>query len=460
MMSISKRRFFIHNTFILIITSFILFHSCSDTNDDLNSSFGLIQTKILNTSCAIGGCHLSTADLSFSQHGLVLEQSVAYDNLVNADPRNQNAKADGLLLVKPFEPNSSLLFHKISSNTETDGHNHGDSGHSGDYGMPMPLGLELLSEGQVEFIKRWILAGAPEKGAVVADLSLLDDITPQPENYISLEPPASGIQVNIEKFEVAPQFEREFFVRKNLGNTEDIYVNRFEIKMRRNSHHFLLYDFSESLTNLPELNKIRDIRNLDGSMNTANMFTMLFHLYIAGSQTPYVDFSFPEGVVLKFDANSSIDFNSHYVNKQNVPIEGEVNVNLHTIPEHEVSKIAKPLNLGNQQFSLPANKVTVISRTYTVTNRTYIFSLTSHTHQLGEKFVIKISGGSRNGEVVYTSTDWHHPLIKNFADPIILEPGEGLTSEITYNNTKNKNVGFGLTSEDEMGIIFGYYYED
>ena len=29
---------------------------------------------------------------------------------------------------------------------------------------------------------------------------------------------------------------------------------------------------------------------------------------------------------------------------------------------------------------------------------------------------------------------------------------------ITDNNTTNKTVNFGLTSEDEMNIIFGYYY--
>jgi hypothetical protein len=81
-------------------------------------------------------------------------------------------------------------------------------------------------------------------------------------------------------------------------------------------------------------------------------------------------------------------------------------------------------------------------------------------HKLGEKFVIKIKGGSRDGEVVYTSTDWAHPDIVTFKTPIILQKGEGLTSEITYNNTTSKAVSFGLTSEDEMGIIFGYYFEE
>ncbi len=49
-------------------------------------------------------------------------------------------------------------------------------------------------------------------------------------------------------------------------------------------------------------------------------------------------------------------------------------------------------------------------------------------------------------------------MIKVFAQPLVLQPGEGLTSEVTYNNTTASQISFGLTSEDEMDIIFGYYY--
>ena len=386
------------------------------------------------------------------QHGLVLEKSVAYNNLVNVIPKNQNAKTDGMLLVKPFASNQSLFFHKIHSNS--------DAHHSSEYGLPMPLGLELLSQGQVEFIRRWIEAGAPREGTVMDDISLLDDTTPQPENFEPLTPPASGIQINLEKFEVAPNFEREFFVYKKLGNTDDIYVNRIEIKMRQNSHHFLIYDFNDEITTKPTIDVVRDIRNANWSMNYQNMLPMLYHVYLAGAQTPYMDYQFPQGVALKFPAGAALDFNSHYVNKQNVAIVGEVNMNLHTMPVATVQKVAKTLNLGNTNFSLPPKQKTTVSKTYTMDVKTHIFALTSHTHQLGEKFIIKISGGNRNGEIVYTNTDWHHPSTVNFSNPIILNPGEGLTSEITYNNTKSTTVYFGLTSEEEMGIIFGYYYEE
>ena len=48
--------------------------------------------------------------------------------------------------------------------------------------------------------------------------------------------------------------------------------------------------------------------------------------------------------------------------------------------------------------------------------------------------------------------------MKTYTTPIVLEKGQGLRSVVTYNNTTSKTITFGLMSEDEMDIIFGYYY--
>ena len=65
---------------------------------------------------------------------------------------------------------------------------------------------------------------------------------------------------------------------------------------------------------------------------------------------------------------------------------------------------------------------------------------------------------ARDGELVYENTDWEHPVMVNYAQPIVLAKGQGLRSTVTYNNTTSKAIFFGLTSDDEMDIIFGYYY--
>lgn len=438
----------------LILAGALLIYGCDvQSESEGESSFGLIQTNILNTNCAISGCHASEADNTFKQHQLLLGQQVAHSNLVNRTPVNANALADHLLRVKPFKPEESLLYHKLHLFTDH---------HASDYGNPMPLGLQALSEGQLEFVRLWIEAGAPEKG-IVADAKLLDDTKPQQEVFEPLAVPQAGqgLQIVIPTFTVAPKFEREFFVYKKLGNDQPIFVNRFEIKMRQNSHHFILYDFSP---NLPEFlkpieNITRDIRNPNGSANIGSMLAMPYHVFIIGTQTPYLDYRFPEGVAVSFPAGFKADFNSHYVNKQSTEIPGEIYVNLHTVASANVTKLAKAINLANQEINLPPNQRTTLTKPFQFDKSVAIISITSHTHQLAEKFVVKINGGPRHGETVYTNLDWKHPGYVTFTPPIVLQAGEGLTSIITYNNTTSKTVSFGLTSENEMGIIFGYYYE-
>jgi Copper type II ascorbate-dependent monooxygenase, C-terminal domain len=418
------------------------------------NSFDLMQDRILTPNCANSGCHASAQDGSFKQHGLILTKAESYANLVNIDPKNTNAISDKLKRVTPFYALSSLLYHKLSFDGST--HHSGKS-----YGSPMPLGRPALYKGQIEFIRRWIDAGAPLKGNVV-DTTLLADRTPSyVEKFEPLAKPAvgEGLQMVLSQFDVVPNFERELFKRQAVGNTTDLYVNRVSIRMRAGSHHFILYSFRD-LTSIfmPPFNQVRDIRNPDGTNNILTIASMSNHVFWVGSQTSSHDYTFPEGTALILPANSSFDLNSHYVNKSATTIPGEVYTNLYTIAKDKVKNVVNVLDLGNTSLDIPAGKKVVLTKDFIFDTQRTIISLTSHTHKLGEKFVIKIKGGTRNGEIVYETTDWEHPTIKNFDTPIVLKKGEGLTSEITYNNTSAKNVKFGLTSEDEMGIIFGYYY--
>lgn len=442
------------------VVSAILMQSCQQPTDANTNgpaptaSFALLQQKILTTSCATQGCHASEKDPSFNQHGLVLADGVAYQNLVGVAPKNSGALADGLKRVVAFNSSLSLLYHKLSPDAA--------SHHTGkQYGNPMPLGSSLLSVGQAEFVRRWIEAGAPKEGSVV-DAALLDDKTPVTTAtgpFTPLEKPAvgTGFQLTTGQFDVKSNFERELFIRRDVGNTTETYVNRIQIKMRPNSHHLVVYGFTSNV--LPTANTIRDLRNPDNTLNLLTFLSMQNHVFVAGSQSPTYDYTFPEGAALQVPANTSLDLNSHYVNKTTSTLPGEAHVNLYTVDASKVKLVVKTLNLANQEQRLQPNVRVTVSKSFIFAKARTILALTSHTHKLGEKFLIKIKGGSRDGEIVYTSTDWEHPDMITFATPIKLNAGEGLTSEITYNNTTSKVVTFGLTSEDEMGIIFGYYYE-
>ena len=421
------------------------------------SSFSLMQDRILTPTCATSGCHASTADGSFKQHGLVLEKSVAYENLVGVTPFNALSKADGHLRVKAYKSLESLLFHKLNWDLS----HHGGK----QYGTPMPLGSTALYLGQIEFIRRWIEAGAPKTGTV-ADAKLLDDKTPSvsaTDDFVAMKTPQeeglAGYQMKVDKFTVQPNFEREIFVRKNVGNTDEIYISRIKLQSRSNSHHMVLYDFSNK-SNLPTIDQVRDLRNPDNSLNLITAIQASNHIFLGGGTQANQVYDFPEGTALLIPANYSMDLNPHYFNKTNNTLLGENVVNLYTIDKAKIKYVVKTLNLNNTNLPIGANQKTTFTKDFAFDKNVKIVSLTSHTHKFGEKYVIKIKGGARDGEVVYENTDWEHPLVVNFASPISLKKGEGLTSVVTYNNTSNQKINFGLTSDDEMNIIFGYYYEE
>jgi hypothetical protein len=418
------------------------------------SSFTLLQDRILTTQCATAGCHASAQDGTYAMHRLLLTPGVAYEQLVGVPPTQALANADGLLRVRAYQARQSLLYHKLFFD--------GGAHHAGtSYGAPMPLGGTPLTVGQVEFVRRWIEAGAPKTGQVV-DETLLDDTTPSyvPTAFAPLPAPAPGMgfQLKIEPFPVSPNFERELFVRRSVGNTQDVYVNRIQLRSRPNSHHLVIYDFRNQNA-LPALNTLRDLRNPDGTLNPTTLAQMGNHVFLGGGTDPNLDYTLPDGAALLLPANATVDLNPHYFNRTAQALTGENYVNFHTVEKAQVRHVARTLDLGNSDLLIPPNTRRTFTKTWTFPQARTVILLTSHNHERGERFVIKIKGGARDGEVVYESTDWEHPAIKAFSPGLRLQAGEGLTSEITYYNPTDRTVRFGLTSQDEMGIIFGYYYE-
>lgn len=417
-------------------------------NEKPKATLEVIQNEIFTPSCALSGCHASSADPSYAQHGLVLSAGSAYANLVGSKPKNTAAAAAGMLRVKAGDLDNSFLWHKITC----------DGGHhaaSANFGASMPMGGLYLSKGQTEFIKRWILNGASASTASVDEAILKDSSACQPSIEALAPPPAAaGFQLRIEPFDVPGNFEREVFVRKNTPNTQTVYVNRIQLRGMSNSHHLVVYSFRDK-NGLPAENRLRDLRNADGTLNFDNLVN---HVFMAGGTDVNSDFSFPTGVALELPAQTPLDLNAHYFNKTKWVLKGENYMNFYTVPKSSVQQVAKTLDLNNLEISIPPGQRRTFSKNFTFNSLTRVIALTSHFHQLGEKFVIKIYGGPRNGEVVYTNTDWEHPALNFYSNPIVLQAGQGLTSEVTYFNKTSKTVGFGLASTDEMNIIFGYYY--
>ena len=410
-----------------------------------------IQSQVFAKSCTFSSCHVTGGSGAIAT-GMVLTNDSAVMSLVNRLPSNGNAVAAGMKIIAPGKPDSSFLWVKLTLDTVH---------HGGTLGGKMPLGGFGIPLGQIEYIKRWIAAGAPAAGDVI-DTTLLLDRVPSSTGpaYTALTPPTQGVQLVINTFSVNPAFERELFTYRTLTNTSNLFVNRIQTAMRFGSHHLVLYSFAPGTPGvmIPAPNTVRDLRRADGSLDPVTTAAMAFHVFLGGSQANTSDYQFPAGTALVLPAAAGLDLNSHYVNPTAGSITGEATVNLHTVDSTTVVHRAYTLNLNNTNILVPQGRDTTIIKTFPVVQTTRIFMLTSHMHARGTRFVIKIAGGARNGEVVYVNTDWAHPVSLTFATPIVLQPGEGLTSEVSYHGDPTRSVIFGLTSTDEMDIIFGYAY--
>jgi len=110
--------------------------AASDTPKDNPSFAGDIQ-PIFSASCAVSGCHNSTA-----QAGLNVSSGQAYGNLVNVDSTEDATKKR----VLPNDANNSYLVMKVEGRQTS--------------GVRMPSGGSPLSSAQIQNIKNWINKGA------------------------------------------------------------------------------------------------------------------------------------------------------------------------------------------------------------------------------------------------------------------------------------------------------------
>ncbi|MFP6605322.1 MAG: hypothetical protein VCC19_01990, partial [Myxococcota bacterium] len=148
------------------------------TTADFNSTFEGIQSIIFDGyGCNLPLCHSPANPNLVSQ--LDLTPGASYNQLVNVV--STIPSADGVTFldrVEPSEPIASFLYEKLSAGT-----NGTPTG-----GVPMPfLGL-VLTPAHLEAVEKWIRAGAPENLVVAETAALLGTCLPPPDP-LKIDPP-------------------------------------------------------------------------------------------------------------------------------------------------------------------------------------------------------------------------------------------------------------------------------
>lgn len=210
------------------------------------STFDAIQTLVFDQQgCSADACHGAAMS-----GNLDLRVGSSYAGLVEAA-----AIGSARNLVEPGQPDESYLFFKLAAATDP----------SLGYpiaGSPMPSGAPPISENQLEAIRMWIQAGAPETGSVgdseqgqsdkMAELlgACLPPATPVTIAPLPPPPADKGIQFRMPSFLLPAETETEVCfaqyydfsdrIPAEFQDGEVFYMNGSRVRQDPQSHHLTI----------------------------------------------------------------------------------------------------------------------------------------------------------------------------------------------------------------------------
>ena len=456
-----------------------------------NSTWGQVHAILQQNCSGVNGCHNAPTNNMI----LIGTESVVYSNIVNIAPDNPEALARGYKLVDPGYPHLSFLLKKVNNGLDVDN----DLDHI-DLGNPMPdVPGKTLSPEEIDLINAWIINGAPQTGIVV-DTNLINmyhsglglpQTAPPPA-----PDPSEGFQIHMGPIFLSPDDgsgnnEKEFFKKHKLPAISDtMEITRIESFIDVESHHYIIYRFNDAAASNAVTKK--GLREVTGFGNAFTDETTMVAAWQNSS-----DINLPEGTGYFWDPNVVLDLNLHVRNyNPDSVLKGEIYTNVYLRPKQSntIEMIADlvlyslapyingvPCDL--QQFCIPNDGVDktfvgpVTSNDFpglSSSDSMYVWLISSHTHKFGVGYNIfkRIPGGPNNekGEELYNgfyNFDYtFNTGIYNFEDPAVryfspdtmpIHAGDGFVHEATFNNDSSENVGFGLTTNDEMMLMFLQY---
>lgn len=230
-----------------------------------------------------------------------------------------------------------------------------------------------------------------------------------------------------------------------------------ESSMIEGSHHLILYrDASELAGNEPPPPGLTDCE-----MSLENP-----RLYIYSSQSAENEVTLPDGVYGEIEPNTVFILELHFLNTTSEPLEGFAEVTIHPAKKGEDDVYSGILFFMNNDFVIPPGAGVGDTAPYVegtvceVPRDVNVFRVQSHTHWRGQKVEgWHEAGGALTSRKIYKNEDWHAPVAREFADPVLaLAEGDSVRFECTWENPGTDPVEFGPSVNDEMCILgLGYY---
>lgn len=276
------------------------------------------------------------------------------------------------------------------------------------------------------------------------------------EAELDLAPPENGFQIEIpgSMIEVGDDIEWCEVVALP-GEPDDIYhVDSIESAMTPHGHYLRVnaaLPGSETEANARVGERV--ICQRAGEVFGEELFDVI------NTQHQYDEVRFPEGVGKVFSGGQKIVVDHHYYNDSEEAVPAKVKINFHLASEKEVRTVAHTAAFENLTIYTPPRGESSHLGECSVTRDILVSGLARQTNRWGTDFTVWFSGGERDGERIWTSTQWDRDTRYEFPrGPVALAPGEGFRFQCDYRNPRDEELRFGVNATDEVCVLRPTYW--
>lgn len=432
-------------------------------------TFGKV-VNILNQSCAFSSCH--DAETKVAGLDLSGDRIQIYNAIVNQKANNAVALEKNHSLITPGEPTKSFLYRKMNFEL------HADSKLTDGEKQAMPIGNKLANE-DIELVRQWILYGAKNDNKEYIKYETLKEYYQDPSAQLpqidapQAPKPGEGYQIQLGPIFLEPGKEVEYVYRYELRNQNEEEINKIDVEMNQQSHHFLFFKFNDNARYEQAPGLIKVGRGEEGNAITNNSKML-------GGWAYSRDFNLPNGTAYKWAKDEVLKLNYHILNYSStaiLPAKLYVNIytqpagtavkemhsEFHLSPENSFSGISFPPGISEHEWHMN------LFNEARGNEEVHIWNLGAHTHKYGVDFDIYNYENKVKGEQIYEgfyNLDYtFNQGFYNFAEPpfrifdnfLTINSDDGLWIEGVYDNTSDNLVRVGLTTEDEMFGVFLQY---
>jgi len=293
---------------------------------------------------------------------------------------------------------------------------------------------------------------------VLALLAVLTVVSSAGARGIHLRKPKHGFQMRMGKFTIPPAHEREVCEFRTLPNPKAIDVQQFEFLMSPGSHHFALWAYLGQDRNPADFP--RTIVDSPGCIGVGPRDTFDRAL-LGGAPSPHEVTRFPPGIALRLAPHQLVILNSHYINgSATSPLTPQIVFNVTRARPSAVRHHAEQMTIGNYAIHIPPLGTASTTADWIAPFPMNVIQLSSHEHKRGTRVTIHLLSGGQDTGQIFENDDWNHPFEYWPVAPIRVEPGDGFRFTCEWKNDDDYPVGFGVTTNDEMCFMVGYYYRD